>query len=64
MYEIKSSTENLVSKIYEYQKHIVLSKRFIRELEAEGADTKNLEEEIYELERKINDLKISCGYPF
>jgi len=64
MYDIKSSTENLVSKIYEYQKHIVLSKRFIRELEAEGADTKSLEEEIYELERKINDLKISCGYPF
>jgi hypothetical protein len=64
MYDLKSSTENLVSKIYEYQKHIVISKRFIRELEAEGADTKNLEEEINELERKINDLKISCGYPF
>ena len=64
MYDLKSSTENLVSKIYEYQKHIVLSKRFIRELEAEGADTKHLEEEINELERKINDLKISCGYPF
>jgi hypothetical protein len=64
MYDLKSSTENLVSKIYEYQKHIILSKRFIRELEAEGADTKSLEEEIFELENKINDLKITCGYPF
>jgi hypothetical protein len=64
MYDVKSNTENLVSKIYEYQKHIVLSKRFIRELGAVGTDTKNLEEEINELERKIYDLKISCGYPF
>jgi hypothetical protein len=64
MYEVKSSTENLVSKIYEYQKHIVLSKRFIREMNADGNDTIKLEEEINELERKINDLKISCGYPF
>jgi hypothetical protein len=64
MNDLKSSTENLVSKIYEYQKHIILSKRFIRELEAEGADTKSLREEINELEMKINDLKITCGYPF
>jgi hypothetical protein len=63
MYDVKSNTENLITKIYEYQKHIGLSRRFIRELSAEGADTRNLEEEIEELERKINDLKIICGYP-
>jgi hypothetical protein len=63
MYDIKNNTENLIAKIYEYQKHIGLSRKFIRELSAEGADTRNLEEEILELERKINDLKLTCGYP-
>lgn len=63
MYDIKTSTGNLITRIYEYQKHIGLSRRFIRELSAEGADTTKLEEEIIELERKINDLKLICGYP-
>jgi hypothetical protein len=63
MYDIKSNTGTLIAKIYEYQKHIGLSRRFIRELANEGADTSSLEEEIVELERKINDLKLICGYP-
>lgn len=63
MYDVKNTTGNLISKIYEYQKHIGLSRRFIRELSAEGADTSTLEDEIAELERKINDLKLICGYP-
>ena len=64
MYDLKINTGSLISKIYEYQKHIGLRRRFIRELEEVGADTKNLKDEILELERKIDDLKMMCGYPY
>lgn len=62
MEQIKRTTDKLISTIYEYQKFIKLNKQFIREMEAEGADTKGLKKEIVELERKIAELKIMGGF--
>jgi len=62
MYNIKTSTGSLVTQIYEYQRHIALSRRFMRELTSEGLDTVSIEAEIVELERKIDDLKMMCEY--
>lgn len=62
MYNIKTSTGSLVTQIYEYQRHIALSRRFMRELMSEGLDTGSIEAEIAELERKIADLKMMCEY--
>jgi hypothetical protein len=55
-------TEKLISTIYEYQNYIKLNSRFINELEAEGGDTKQLKNEIAELERKISELKLMGGF--
>ena len=63
MEQIKRTTDRLISTIYEYQKYIKLNKQFIRELEAEGADTRKLQKEVDELERKIAELKLRGGYP-
>ncbi len=60
---LMNSTEKLISTIYEYQNYIKLNKRFIHELEAEGGDTNQLKSEIFELERKIDELKLMVGYP-
>ena len=63
MEQIRRTTDRLISTIYEYQKYIKLNKQFIRELEAEGADTRKLRKEVTELERKIAELKLRGGYP-
>ena len=61
--------ENLVNKtgeqiatIFEYQKHIHLSRLLIREFEAKGMETSVLESEIAELEAKIAELKMNTGF--
>ncbi len=53
MLDVKYSIKNLISSIYECQKKIILNRRFIRELEAEGNDVTKLKNEIEELEQKI-----------
>ena len=62
MEQLKRTTDKLISTIYEYQKYIKLNKQFIRELEAEGSDTRKLRSEVAELERKIAELKIMAGF--
>mgnify|MGYP001769356508 CR=1 FL=1 len=62
MQKLMSSTEKLISTIYEYQNYIKLNTRFIHELEAAGGDTSQLKNEIIELERKIAELKLTGGY--
>jgi peptidoglycan hydrolase CwlO-like protein len=45
--------KSLISSIYECQKKIIINRRFIREYEAEGRDTKILKDEINDFEKKI-----------
>ena len=53
MLDVKYNIKSLISNIYECQKKIIINRRFIRELEAEGNDITKLENEIEDLERKI-----------
>ncbi len=53
MLDVKYNIKSLISSIYECQKKIIINRRFIRDLEAEGADTSKLRNEIGELERRI-----------
>lgn len=57
MLDVKYNIKGLVSSIYECQKKIILNRRFIRELEAEGRDVKSLEEENIILEQRIRDYQ-------
>ena len=57
MLDVKYNIKNLISSIYECQKKIIINRRFIRELEAEGNDFTKLKSEIEELERKIIDYQ-------
>jgi hypothetical protein len=61
MEQTKRSTDKLISTIYEYQKYIKLNKQFIRQMEAEGADTRSLKNEVDELERRIEEMKMQSG---
>lgn len=63
MEQTRRTTDRLISTIYEYQKYIKLNKQFIRQMEAEGADTRELQNEVKELERKIYEMKIQSGLP-
>jgi predicted RNase H-like nuclease (RuvC/YqgF family) len=51
---------NLVTRILEHQRNIMMLKQFIRELESEGTDTSKMKTEIEDLERKIGDLQTRC----
>jgi hypothetical protein len=53
MLDVKYNIKSLISNIYECQKKIIINRRFIRELEAEGNDITKLKNEIEDLERKI-----------
>jgi DNA-binding LytR/AlgR family response regulator len=53
MLEVKYNIKGLISSVYECQKKIIINRRFIRELEAEGQNTAHLERENTELEGKI-----------
>lgn len=53
MLDVKYNIKSLISSIYECQKKIIINRRFIRELEAEGNDITRLKNEIAELEQKI-----------
>ncbi len=57
MLDVKYNIKNLISSIYECQKKIIINRRFIRELEAEGNDVTRLKNEIEELELKIIDYQ-------
>ena len=53
MLEVKYNIKSLISSIYECQKKIIINRRFIRELEAEGLSTEHLIKENNELEDRI-----------
>jgi hypothetical protein len=53
MLEVKYNIKSLISSIYECQKKIIINRRFIRELEAEGQSTVHLEKENRDLENQI-----------
>ena len=57
MLDVKYNIKGLVSGIYECQKKIILNRRFIHELEAEGQGTEHLEEENRLLGEKIKDYQ-------
>jgi predicted RNase H-like nuclease (RuvC/YqgF family) len=56
--------KNLVNKILEHQRNIMMLKQFIRDLESEGTDTSKMKKEIEELERKIAELQTRCAITF
>lgn len=58
------NTDRMISMIYEYQRYIQLNSQFIHELEKEGGDTRRLKAEVIELEKKITELKLMCGYRY
>jgi hypothetical protein len=57
MLDVKYNIKSLISSIYECQKKIIIDRRFIRDLESEGADTSKLRNEIRELEHRIADFQ-------
>ena len=57
MLDVKYNIKGIVSSIYECQKKIILNRRFIREMEAEGLNTSLLENENLKLEEKISELQ-------
>jgi hypothetical protein len=57
MLEVKYNIKSLISSIYECQKKIIINRRFIRELEAEGQSSAHLESENHELEGQIADYQ-------
>ena len=57
MLDVKYNIKGLISNIYECQKKIIINRRFIRELEEEGGDTRGLLKENLELEKKIGDYQ-------
>jgi hypothetical protein len=57
MLDVKYNIKSLISSIYECQKKIIINRRFIRDLEAEGADTSKLRNEIGDLERRIAEYQ-------
>ncbi len=57
MLEVKYNIKGLISSVYECQKKIIINRRFIRELEAEGQSTAHLERENKELEGKITQYQ-------
>ncbi|MBN2347642.1 MAG: hypothetical protein JXJ22_02325 [Bacteroidales bacterium] len=54
---MKYNIKGLISSIYECQKKIIINRRFIRELEEEGGDSRQLLKENLELERKISEYQ-------
>ncbi len=57
MLDVKYNIKSLISSIYECQKKIIINRRFIRELESEGQDTRKLQNEIDDLEHKIGEFQ-------
>jgi len=66
MLDVKYNIKSLISSIYECQKKIIINRRFIRELEAEGNDAAKLRNEITDLERRISEFQkeLSKRYQF
>jgi len=66
MLDVKYNIKSLISSIYECQKKIIINRRFIRELEAEGNDAAKLRNEITDLERRIGEYQkeLSKRYQF
>ena len=59
MLDIKNSINNLISRIYECQKEIMMNRRFIRDLvlEGNGNNTSGLQNEIKGLQWKITEFQ-------
>ncbi len=50
----------LMQKIRDYQKYVMLNRRFIHELEEEGGETSELKKDVAEIEAKIRELQLKC----
>ena len=59
MLDIKDSIKDLISRIYECQKEIMINRRFIRDLllEGNGNNTSRLQNEIKDLQWKIIEFQ-------
>jgi len=62
MLSLQRDLSQVVSLIHEYQKHVILGRQFIRELEAAGGDTHFLLHDVVEMEQKITELQMKSGY--
>lgn len=57
MLDVKESVDRLIRNIYEYQKQIIMNRRFIRELLSKEEDVSKLQNENKDLEDKIIQLQ-------
>jgi len=57
MLNVKYNIKGLISGIYECQKKIILNRKFIKELKADGLETSHLELENEKLKEKINSYQ-------
>jgi len=57
MLDVKESVDRLIRNIYEFQKQIIMNRRFIRELLSEEEDASRLQNENKVLEDKIIQLQ-------
>jgi hypothetical protein len=57
MISLQRDLSQVVSMIHQYQKHIILGRQFIRELEAAGGDPNYLIHDVAEMENKIKELQ-------
>jgi hypothetical protein len=64
MLSLQRDLSQVVSMIHEYQKHVILGRQFIRELEAAGGDTHYLKNDIAEMENKIKELQLKYHSTF
>jgi hypothetical protein len=58
----RGEIRNIILKIQEYQKYVILNKRLIRMLEVEGGDTVKLMKEVKWAEDKIRAFKFKSRY--
>lgn len=54
---MNDSVKELIRSIYECQKRIIITRRLIRDMEAEGMDTEKQREEILGWEKEISKFQ-------
>lgn len=60
MLNVSDNIQMLMQKIRDYQKYVMLNRRFIHELEEEGGETSELKKDVAEIEAKIRELQLKC----